>query len=185
MLIQDRSQLAAQLLGRLQGHEEETRVARGLLQGARQEMAGPWLRPLTGSLRRPGEPIELTFLGVSALAMTADGDRAVLGSGGGVVEVWDLDRKTRLHSVTDSADPVAVTPTGGSPSPAWKPCRPGKPETGARTGTTPRRGRPGPVRPTARGSPSITAWRCGTWPRRVPGSAASSPATPPGSRPPP
>jgi WD40 repeat protein len=102
VLADDPGQLPSQLTGRL-GNQHDPQL-RDLLLRARLWPAGPWLRPLQASLIPPGGPLLRTLTGhdgwVYAVAVSADGYRAVSG-GGGTVRVWDLDSGEPLQVLTD------------------------------------------------------------------------------------
>ena len=96
VLADDPGQLPSQLTGRLAGQPEPQ--LRELLQRLRRWTATPWLRPLTASLTPPGGPLLRTLTGhdgaVHAVAVSADGRRAVSGGDDGTVRVWDLEAGT-------------------------------------------------------------------------------------------
>ena len=101
VLAHDPGQLPSQLMGRL-GHQHDPQL-RDLLQRAHRWPATPWLRPMTASLTPPGGPLLHTLTGhtnsVHAVAVSADGRRAV-SNGGGTVQVWDLDTGVAVHTLT-------------------------------------------------------------------------------------
>jgi WD40 repeat protein len=86
-------QLPAQLLGRLLD-QKSPRIAFFLTQMTMAQR-GPWLRPLTRSLTAPGGPLVRTLAGhtegVQAVALSADGRRALSGSYDTTLKVWDVD----------------------------------------------------------------------------------------------
>ena len=96
-------QLPSQLTGRLVGQPDPQ--LRDLLQRTRSWPAAPWLRPLTASLTPPGGPLQRTLTGhdgpVRAVAISADGRRAISGDDGGTVRVWDLDTGEPLRTLAD------------------------------------------------------------------------------------
>ena len=117
VLKEDGSQLAGHLLGRLMSFELPEIVS--LLKGAKAWRAGPWLRPLTPSLRAPGQQLIYTLTGhgstVRAVAITPDGKKAVSASADSLLMVWDLKKGTELHRLeghTDQIYTVALTSDG-------------------------------------------------------------------------
>jgi len=92
VLDRDPDQLAGQLLGRLAGGPAGPEVGR-LLEQADRWSARPWLRPATASLAAPGGALQrvLRHPGAGAVAVSADGRRAVSASADGIIQVWDLD----------------------------------------------------------------------------------------------
>ena len=102
ILADDPGQLPSQLTGRLASQRDPQ--LRDLLQRTRRWTATPWLRPLTASLTPPGGPLLRTLTGhhgrVRAVAVSADGRRAVSGGDDGTVRVWDLDTGAPLHTLT-------------------------------------------------------------------------------------
>ena len=116
-VARDSKQLAGQLVGRLTSFKSD-RVRRFLAQTTAWRRA-PWLQPLTASLTPPGGPLLRTLTGhsewVRAVAVSADGRRAVSGSYDQTVKVWDLDSGAELHSLTGHSgwvDSVAVSADG-------------------------------------------------------------------------
>jgi WD40 repeat protein len=117
VLARDKTQLAAQLLGRLSETDSpEIATLRAQASGWR---GAAWMRPLEPSLTEPGGPLLFTFTGhdgaARTLAVTADGRRAVSGSDDLTVRVWDLERGTQLHCLrghTDWIRAVAVSSDG-------------------------------------------------------------------------
>jgi len=100
-------QLPSQLTGRLASQPDPQ--LRDLLQRTRSWSPTPWLRPLTASLAPPGGPLQRILAGhgtVEAVAVTADGRRAVSGGWGGTVRVWDLDTGRQQAVLSGHDGPV-------------------------------------------------------------------------------
>ncbi|HMA33857.1 MAG TPA: effector-associated domain EAD1-containing protein, partial [Chloroflexia bacterium] len=110
-------QLGSQLWGRL-AETEAPEIGR-LLETARREQGGRWLRPRTASLTPPGAGLLSRLEGhtgrVQAVAVTPDGQRAVSASNDQTLRVWDLAtgaRRATLAGHTGGVRAVAVTPDG-------------------------------------------------------------------------
>jgi WD40 repeat protein len=92
VLIEDPSQLASQITGRLLDASSEP--VRAFVQRVAEHHASPWLQPRTASLTRPGGAVLRILHGhrepVRALCMLPDQRRFVSGSNDGTVIVWDL-----------------------------------------------------------------------------------------------
>ena len=104
-LAGDPGQLPGQLTGRLADQQDPD--LQDLLQRTRRWTATPWLRPLTASLAPAGGPLLRTLTGhdenanaVTAVAVSADGRRAVCGVLNGTVRVWDLESGTMARALT-------------------------------------------------------------------------------------
>jgi len=113
VLARESNELAGQLLGRLLSYKSPPVEA--LLGRAASWRSAPWLRPLTPSLARPGDPSAQTFLGVPSVAITADLRQVVSASDEGIVKVWDVPSDAELRamgSYTPLRNAVAVTPDG-------------------------------------------------------------------------
>src|SRR4051794_27418338 len=91
---QNKTQLASQLCGRLSG-EADPEVQR-LLRTVQPRRVPGWLRPLLATLTPPGGPLIRILDGytdvVRAVAVDAQGRRAVSGSDDRTVRVWDLEQ---------------------------------------------------------------------------------------------
>ena len=101
VLADDPGQLPSQLTARLVGQHDPR--LHDLLQRVRQWTGTPWLRPLTASLTPAGGPL-LSILAchdrvLTAVAVSADGRRAVSGGNDGAVRVWDLDSGAAVHAL--------------------------------------------------------------------------------------
>ncbi|MEG4305019.1 WD40 repeat domain-containing protein [Microcoleus sp. D3_18a_C4] len=117
ILTLDKTQLAEQLLGRLLHFNIP--AIQGMAEVAKQWKAAPWLRPLTSCLTPPGRGLLRTLNGhtslVNAVAVTADGNRAISGSIDKTIKVWDLTtRKAEfpLKGHNDWVNALAVTADG-------------------------------------------------------------------------
>ena len=108
VLVGHPGQLPNQLTGRLASRPDPQ--LRGLLQCTRSWPATPWLRLLTASLTPPGGPLQHTLAGhdrtVQAVAVSADGRRAVSGGSDGTVQAWDLDTGEPLRTLAGHDGPV-------------------------------------------------------------------------------
>jgi WD40 repeat protein len=115
--MRDKTKLAEQLLGRLLYFEMPQIQA--MLEVAKQWKAAPWLRPLTPCLTPPRRGLLRTLKGhsnsVNAVAVTADGKRAISGSSDNTLKVWDLTtgkEQFTLKGHSNSVNAVAVTADG-------------------------------------------------------------------------
>ncbi len=114
ILAEDKTQLAAQMWGRLQC--VEVQEIQALLKQAIQNKTS-WLRPLTPSFTPPGGRLLRTLTGhrgsVTALAMTPDGKLVISGSDDKTLKVWSLETGTELFTLnghSKSVNAVVVTP---------------------------------------------------------------------------
>jgi hypothetical protein len=110
-------QLAAQLLGRLARPVPEAIDA--LLRQAENWRGRPWLRPRKATLAVAGGPLLAILEGhrgcIWAVAVTADGRRAVSGSRDQTLKFWDLETGRELATLrghSSSVTAVAVTADG-------------------------------------------------------------------------
>ncbi|MCD4843867.1 MAG: TIR domain-containing protein [Methanosarcinales archaeon] len=116
-LAHDKTQLAGQLLGRLQcfsGSDYDD--IQSMLEQARKWNGSQWLCPLQSSLTPPGGPLVRTLEGhtgpVSAVAVTPDGRFAVSASSDRTLKVWDFKKGEIVRTLeghTDWVRAVAVT----------------------------------------------------------------------------
>jgi WD40 repeat protein len=117
ILCKEKTQLAEQLLGRMQGFEVPS--IQVLLEVAKQRKQTPWLRPLTASLTPPGGRLLRTLSGhsysVNAVALSLDGTKVISGSGDHTLKVWSLDtqeERLTLNGHSDRVNAVAISPDG-------------------------------------------------------------------------
>ena len=100
VLAKDKTQLAGQLWGRMQGFDVQ-RIQQ-LLSQAKQSKS-TWLRPLTPSLTSPGGRLLRTLKGhsdsVYAVAVTADGKQAISASRDKTLKLWDLATEEQLRTL--------------------------------------------------------------------------------------
>ncbi len=116
VLAKDKTQLVGQLWGRMQCFDVPE--IQQLLFQAKQSKT-TCLRPLTPSLTSPGGRLLRTLNGhsdvVNAVAVTADGKRAISGSDDNTLKLWNLETGEELFYLIghcDSVIGVAVTPVG-------------------------------------------------------------------------
>lgn len=101
VLVLDKSQLWSQVSGRLRSHDAPGIQA--LLKHVREKSRDPWLCPMTSALMAPGGPLLHTLTGhhssVRAVAITADGKRALSASEDHTLKVWDLVQGKELRTL--------------------------------------------------------------------------------------
>ena len=114
----DPEQFAGQMTGRLLAHASQPGIA-AFLNELGAHAPRPQLRPLRAALAVAGGPVRRVLQGhtasVGAVALTADGKRAVSGSGDQTLRVWDLegDQEPRvLEGHTGWVRAVALTADG-------------------------------------------------------------------------
>lgn len=115
-LASDPTQTRGHLVGRLLRHPDSKIAAWANDQSRSRTGTSPWLVPLTPALTQSTGALEFILAdhtgAVFAVAVTADGDRAVSGGADGIVRVWDLitgipkclDDVGRMHSVAVTSD---------------------------------------------------------------------------------
>jgi WD40 repeat protein len=118
-LARDKTQLAGQLLGRLQCFSKSDDDIQSMLEQARKWKGSLWMCPLQSNLIPPGGPLVRTLEGhtgsVNAVAVTPDGRFAVSASNDGTLKVWDIEKGETVRTLeghTGSVSAVAVTPDG-------------------------------------------------------------------------
>jgi WD40 repeat protein len=116
VLMRDRTQYSSQLIGRLLSFKEPRIVS--FVETIANTEVGPWLRPLTATLARPGGYLIRTIEGhsgkVRAVALTDDG-KAVSASDDTTLKVWDIASGKLLHALEGHSGPirdVALTDDG-------------------------------------------------------------------------
>jgi WD40 repeat protein len=117
ILARDKSQLRGQLHGRLLGLGPS--AIPKLLRPGQPSGHAPWLRPVRPCLTPPGGALLRTIEGhsdqVRALALTADGRRAVSAGIDRMLKLWDLEGGVELRQLIGHKGRIsalAVTPDG-------------------------------------------------------------------------
>jgi WD40 repeat protein len=116
ILKKDKSQLVGQLFGRLLDFDSPE--IRAMLEAAKENQNRPRLRPLTSSLSPPGGPLLRSFgshTNTQALAVTADGTRAISSARDGSIKVWEVETGAELLAIANEnagVSAIAVTPDG-------------------------------------------------------------------------
>ncbi|OIP68850.1 MAG: hypothetical protein AUK43_14965 [Oscillatoriales cyanobacterium CG2_30_40_61] len=102
ILKEDKTQLAAQLLGRLL--EFENPLIQNFLEDIQINQTTPWLRPLEGSLTKPDSPLLRTLVGhtdeILALEVTPDSQWLISGSKDHTIKVWDIATGQEIYTLT-------------------------------------------------------------------------------------
>ena len=118
VLAQNPAQFASQMVGRLLAHRDQPALAK-FVNEITAAAPRPWFRPLHPCLDAPGGALLRTLEGhsggVTAVAVTPDGRRAVSASSDHMLKVWDLDTgraQRTLEGHSDVVRDVVVTPDG-------------------------------------------------------------------------
>ena len=110
VLVQDASQLAPQLLGRLLPFDEPN--IRRMIHKAHDWQGRPWLRPLAGCFAPPGGDEVRIITGhedwVTSTAILSDGQRAISASLDGSLRIWDLANGQELMAIPAHEGGVSV-----------------------------------------------------------------------------
>jgi WD40 repeat protein len=108
VLVKDTSQLASQLFGRLRSLAFTEMY--DLLGGILNTQKMPWLEPLSPTLWKPGAVLVFTLTGhegaVKAVAMKADGKRALSASDDHKLKWWNLEAGTEIFTLHGHSAPV-------------------------------------------------------------------------------
>jgi WD40 repeat protein len=117
-LTRDSTQLAGQLLGRLQCFSGSDVNIQSMLDQACKWNGSPWLCPLQSSLIPPGGPLVRTLEGhtgwVNAVAVTPDDQFAVSASIDRTLKVWDIEKGEMVRTLEGHTGWIsAVTVTRG------------------------------------------------------------------------
>jgi WD40 repeat protein len=114
----DPEQFASQMTGRLLSHQDKPVIGE-LLERLTANAVRTCLWPLSPTLEQAGSPTRRVLVGhtfwVSAVALSADGKRAVSGSLDKTLRVWDLDGQTPprvLEGHTGWVNAVALSADG-------------------------------------------------------------------------
>jgi WD40 repeat protein len=118
VVAKDPGQFASQMRGRLLAHQAKPGIA-AFLEDLDVSTPRPRLRPLWPTLEPAGGSLMRILEGhtshVEAVALSADGKRAVSGSSDGTLRVWDLEGNQPprvLESHTDGVTAVALSADG-------------------------------------------------------------------------
>ncbi|MCL6589859.1 MAG: hypothetical protein K6U80_07900 [Firmicutes bacterium] len=108
LLLHDKTQLAAQLYGRLLFFKEpEIQL---LLDQIILRCDRPWLRPLISGLIPPGGPLLHTLTGhagiVNTLVITSDSQYIISGAADRSIKVWDLESGMELFTLKGHTGPI-------------------------------------------------------------------------------
>lgn len=102
ILKADKTQLAAQLLGRLL--EFENPLIQNFLEDIKIHQTTPWLCPLEGSLTKPDSPLLRTLVGhtdeILALEVTPDSQWLISASEDHTIKVWDIATGQEIYTLT-------------------------------------------------------------------------------------
>lgn len=107
VLTGDPAQLAGQLHGRLAG--SSSKRIESLLREAAASQTGPWIRPLTATLRRPSDPLTYSFQahrGEIRAIVQLDDQRFATAGTDGEIHVWDFATGELIATLGAAASPV-------------------------------------------------------------------------------
>jgi WD40 repeat protein len=114
----DTNQFSSQMVGRLLPYCDNSAIER-FAENVVEGMQTPWLRPLQPALYPPGTGLVRLLEGhkggVTAVAVTPDGLRAVSASADHTLEVWNLETGRKLRTLSghsSEVNSVALTPDG-------------------------------------------------------------------------
>jgi WD40 repeat protein len=117
VLSQDKSQLAAQLMGRLL--DFDLTETQSLLDSVNTHQDASWLRPLTANLLPPGSGLVRTLQGhakeIGAVTITPDGNHIISASWDNTLKVWEVSTGQEVRTLkghTSDVNAVAITPDG-------------------------------------------------------------------------
>ena len=116
VLAKDKSQLGAQLLGRLLNYDSPS--IQKLIGQIQSQTGKIWLRPISASLTEPrtrGRSSLNPIMVSQPLALTQDGQRAIIATRRNSIQVWDLahgKRELVLNGHTNNINALAVSADG-------------------------------------------------------------------------
>ncbi len=115
IILNDKTQLSEQLIGRLIIHESQE--IESLRNSIKKEKRTPWLRPLTSNLIQAGGILMSRLKGhtdgVNSVALASNGKRAISASRDKTLKLWDLESSKELRTLyghLSSVYSVWVTP---------------------------------------------------------------------------